>query len=448
MGKDMKHTHERMTSCNGSCTPRPRKPWLLIVTLLLLPSIIGWVQAVGAEEPFLKLHPLAPKEAYQEKINLVLLHGWNVNGNERIGIWNSLVKAIAHDEELRHIYRPYCVVYDHARPVADNGKRLGDLLQGKVVANSHLPAVLIGHSTGGLVARVFLQRFDPRESVEPKQYEPLQEPRILKLITLATPHHGTPFAVVDWLRNCSRLDQSRWLIQEILKKGRIPAETEGGNCLAWDNCDGKIPVEVQNIIKDKRGSLPDLFQFTYLLNKDLAGWLATEANSDFCSNWILYGGYHTWEPLLGVPKSLLNAWRESSAFYHPFTRAVMMDGYHATDQRRCRYPGDGIVPLESALLLRFDSKIHKRDTGEFIPGITVRRAAKNEKDGFMVDVDSSRFQKFDANMDLRLVRDVYHTYMREKPVVLYRVLEDLRTVAQDWEREQTPVPTESTEPAP
>jgi triacylglycerol esterase/lipase EstA (alpha/beta hydrolase family) len=47
-------------------------------------------------------------------------------------------------------------------------------------ATNRAPVTLIGHSSGGLVARALLRRIEPR--------------RIRQLITLATPHHGTELA--------------------------------------------------------------------------------------------------------------------------------------------------------------------------------------------------------------------------------------------------------------
>lgn len=80
-------------------------------------------------------------------------------------------------------------------------------------ATSREPVTLIGHSSGGLVARALLCRIEPR--------------RIRQLITLATPHHGTELARCITGRQASQLRPgSPWLhALNAAQDGALPVPT-------------------------------------------------------------------------------------------------------------------------------------------------------------------------------------------------------------------------------
>lgn len=186
--------------------------------------------------------PLA-LSATPNKIPLVLVHGIQLLGAEGCTSayktsWATFIANFYEDEHLKDIYQLFTYSYDTSLAIRDETKdSLGNVNgngSGRNFAQSLLPitgshkAVVIAHSMGGLVARSALV----------SDGAPIE-----KLITLATPHHGTP------LRNIGKL---------LVAAGIIPAETapvaifgggaalltlevQGAKQLDWDNYDSKLP---------------------------------------------------------------------------------------------------------------------------------------------------------------------------------------------------------------
>ncbi|MBX7223363.1 MAG: choice-of-anchor D domain-containing protein [Blastocatellia bacterium] len=155
------------------------------------------------------------------KIPLILIHGWNkdaVPGPPLDLVWeNYFLFYFNNEPTLRDKYKAYTFsYYSNDISIFDLGGKLRDVLD---IMNTNDPTnfgskqvVIMAHSMGGLVSRSFMQQhwqlngvFGGKKGSE----------RVIKLITLGTPHHGTPLANGDardnkagfiWLLSLSRFD--------------------------------------------------------------------------------------------------------------------------------------------------------------------------------------------------------------------------------------------------
>jgi pimeloyl-ACP methyl ester carboxylesterase len=158
----------------------------------------------------------APQDslALGNRTPLILIHGWQVtnhtgqtvmDGNS--GTWNTFLQrfkpgSAVYDPSLAAGVKPYLFTY-YTSAFSDAGDSYLFALGGKLKTEIELydagtllhpepwskrPIVIVAHSMGGLVARSFMQRhwWDDGSGQCGE--------RVLKLITLATPHHGTPLA--------------------------------------------------------------------------------------------------------------------------------------------------------------------------------------------------------------------------------------------------------------
>lgn len=125
------------------------------------------------------------------KTPVIFIHGW---GGKDSKAYFSNLRTYLLMNSLKNNYKPYLFSYSsNIDPVAVIAHRFRD----QIAANSDLKgrkAIIIAHSMGGLVARSYMQDYGGQESVA-------------KLITLATPHHGTPIANLD----ANRAIGSAWL---------------------------------------------------------------------------------------------------------------------------------------------------------------------------------------------------------------------------------------------
>lgn len=115
-----------------------------------------------------------------QRIPLVLIHGlWSETWSECFSdTWRAFVESSI-QAELNKVYQLYCFEYPSKSISVENA---AEWLAYRL--NQYLPerqVVIVAHSMGGLVARAYMNLKGGGS-------------RVIKLITLATPHHGTPLA--------------------------------------------------------------------------------------------------------------------------------------------------------------------------------------------------------------------------------------------------------------
>lgn len=162
-----------------------------------------------------------PHNVNDGKIPLILVHGiyqtedLNHNGkldnNEAVGQdsgWKDFLDYYQNNTSLKEKYKLYMFQYlSDIKSVHQIGKSLRNYIEEAINRGEfdETGYVLLAHSMGGLVSRSFIQEdfFNTGEKCGE---------RVKHLITLATPHHGSPGAndksVIELLKNADRHDRS------------------------------------------------------------------------------------------------------------------------------------------------------------------------------------------------------------------------------------------------
>lgn len=171
------------------------------------------------------------------RLTVIMLHGLASSPEA----WINVVNELMGDEQLRRSYQVWEVYYPTNMPVAANLLQIRRAIEqtlkhfdpsGRAVASNHI--VLIGHSMGGVIARLLVSSSDdklwrvvpvrPGPSVADQQklrqrlapylqFEPM--PQATRAVFLAAPHRGTPVAqwkLARWIGDLIRLPVT--LLQE------------------------------------------------------------------------------------------------------------------------------------------------------------------------------------------------------------------------------------------
>ena len=168
---------------------------------------------------------------------LILVHG---NGQEDeqnratyFG-WSALRNSILQSNTYA-AFDVFIWKHDTARAIGFNGSTGNAADLASYVNNRLLPrysantkVVFIAHSRGGLVVRSFMNYQDQGNGVA-------------RLITLGTPHHGTPFAVPDWsaLNWAANINSDASIFDRVYPFA-FDVSRLGSLNLGWDNLDGAI----------------------------------------------------------------------------------------------------------------------------------------------------------------------------------------------------------------
>lgn len=186
-------------------------------------------------------YALSGNKGNNGRIPLLLIHGWQGNiglrSPAKLGLWENSEIEYFHNilnfylkskamQEKYHVYLYHYPTYKH---VYYNARILKELFA-SLPSTSDLARGLSGggvsiiaHSMGGLVARSATE--------EHNVFGPNAE-KLLKLVTLDTPHHGSPLAVPNWLTENS-------ITNSVTKKD---VQTHGALDLQWDSFDGIINI--------------------------------------------------------------------------------------------------------------------------------------------------------------------------------------------------------------
>jgi hypothetical protein len=161
--------------------------------------------------------------------------------------WNPLLKYLKQQyPTLWSKMQPYIFRYlsDKNDSTIVMGKALSQLVAGKGVP---APRILVAHSMGGIVARTFMNH---RLSSSSMEYD-----SVIAAITLASPHHGTILANLDWrnwvvdkrqvdirdvflLDLCNKYDWVYWGVRNSSWHLWNNSSLPNRNDLVWDNYDG------------------------------------------------------------------------------------------------------------------------------------------------------------------------------------------------------------------
>ncbi len=228
---------------------------------------------------------LTPITVLQAK-TVVLVHGylsnasiWNTSGFSQILARNGFVQADAYNFNQWGMMIPRPIApnidafYTVELPAQTNLQtQEGILLQylQHLYAQRKEPLTLVGHSAGGLVARLFL--------LDPKRVP------INGLITIATPHLGTPTADIAYLAGNSPIGMMISMVGEDTlqdSSGLLSdlKEEKPGSFLFWMNRQPYPNIHYASIVRNnKMISKPDKFDF-----------IVPAASQDMNNVWSLRG---------------------------------------------------------------------------------------------------------------------------------------------------------------
>ncbi len=288
---------------------------LLSLWLVLLPTV-AQARLVPADP-----HPLGPR------LPVILIHGWNTDA----ATWDPLLAAAGRHASLPDRCRLYRFEYDWSRSIAVAARQL----EADLAATGELrdrPVVLVGHSMGGLVARALAES------------SPAAFARVGRLVTLGTPHHGTPVANLGWVAGDSRYSWAVKLLPFGLSDllDRLPisraARTEGGQQLGYDNYDGQMPTELWAGANRYVSGLNE--RFANLADRD-----------EHLRRYRFVGGYRT---AVGNLTLLGLQWQVARGQHYAAGGSLLAHGYGDAQGGTVRtwLANDGVVPLDSALFLR------------------------------------------------------------------------------------------------
>lgn len=293
----------------------------------------------GPVAALIKSGPDAPS-----KTPLILIHGIqattdssNVETDNKT--WAEFLKLIdAKDSQLNGRFSVYLFQYCSDRvTVSALGDKLRDLIDQKIPDRPH---VIVAHSMGGLIAKSYIGR---TEHIRGLWKGKKSGETVSALITLATPHHGTPGAndpitmkkfVPDKFEAIyNAVQQYYWRANKgSVRSPSLPNRSD----LRWDNYDGKLDSNSNDVNTDLAKS--NLAFEPYAAKLTAYGGTTAATLSKFETATLLL------EMKLGGSKSL------SEHRLLSFANIGLVNGLdrHFGD-------ADGLVPLASSLFCKPES---------------------------------------------------------------------------------------------
>lgn len=195
--------------------PTPRASWRQLFRawaneVLIAPQVFCWHQ------PFARLRFSEPLASRTGRRGVVLVHGYLCNR----GFWNPWMARLQREG------RPFIAV--DLAPVfghIDDGVPTIEAAVSRMTQATGLPPLLVGHSMGGLAIRAWLARTGDAS-------------RVLRLVTLGSPHQGTWTAHFGHSPNARQLRPgSPWL--QALNQAWPPAWAQKMTCF-YSNADNMV----------------------------------------------------------------------------------------------------------------------------------------------------------------------------------------------------------------
>ena len=125
---------------------------------------------------------------------LILVHGNRMETETQFG-WSSYVIASGKDSVFQERYKIYLFAWDSEQSNAYNGQALGIMVD-RLPELAYTDLTILAHSRGGIIARYFMNHYVMQSGNHEGQ--PGGE-KVKWLVTLATPHRGSPGADPIWV---------------------------------------------------------------------------------------------------------------------------------------------------------------------------------------------------------------------------------------------------------
>jgi pimeloyl-ACP methyl ester carboxylesterase len=127
---------------------------------------------------------------------LILVHGNNeeTDTQSKFG-WNNFLRAFGKDSVFQSLYKVYLFSWDSEQSNAYNGMAMGSMVD-RMPELQNRDVIILAHSRGGLIARYFMNLYTIKSGNHTGQ---LGGEKVKWLVTLATPHRGSPGADPVWV---------------------------------------------------------------------------------------------------------------------------------------------------------------------------------------------------------------------------------------------------------
>ncbi len=324
-----------------------------------------------ADEEFFGL--VVESDQSPDRIPLILVHGDN-SFKEDEDRWDIFLNWVSEHDAFSSRYEIWRFHHNTEKLIgydghSGNAKELGDAIIAQF--GQERPVLLLAHSRGGLVSRSYMTRYG----------EGNEGNRVLGLVTLATPHHGSPAAVPDWgllaISGKDHEDDLASYIYGYTDSYEVNVSDIGTMGLGWDNFDGPengIPYrqfflssdlgdEHHLSVMDANMENPMLETnqsdaMLYLPDRSFGTLDEMNRDARYFGRIIAYGGYDT---DLGIGGAAALNWLNLSFTDHAglevttqFIAEIPSRG--STGEDVFHYmANDGMVPLQSAFFLKKDS---------------------------------------------------------------------------------------------
>ena len=293
------------------------------------------------------------------RVPLILVHGNdNENKPETKYDWNYYIQRYQDSKDSK--YKLYLYKWESTKSSYINGLRLGASIE----AEEELfdtRVVILAHSRGGLVSRHFMNNYIGTKGVFAGQKG---GERVNALITLATPHQGSPGADPIWaLFSFNNLNQQNIIndsFEYVLTHKYLSLfDINSYQYLQWDDVDKEVTDDIVCFSPwyYNDGEICSVLMHTMDGFQELAKLNETES---YKNKIIAYGGSSTgnitnellYFILLGGVPTNDHDWLSIGSLLMA-TMPVIPNGYPDTKINNYRFfANDGMVPLSSALFLK------------------------------------------------------------------------------------------------
>ena len=317
-----------------------------IFILLVFLTLINFGQSVIAQNTYstgtTALISFGKEADSSEKIPLILIHGIHGTGKDQMlegnnDYWNVFLSSYLQDETVGGIQSKYKIYLFQYRSdlisVYNIAFELGQAID-KLIPNR--PHMILAHSMGGLVAKDYMVYY---KHVSGNWKGKTGGETALGLVTLSTPHHGTPgandsqalnkyYSSFIWKQKVENINFLYWMNSlGFFKTFVFSSSAYNRKDLRWDNYDNKIVADINSELADSN----QLFK-------------------QYSDKVILYAGIL--KPI--EPPPVLSAVYIKNADNH--TRLSFADGMLYYGLNRAFGYTDGLVPYKSSMLCDYDER--------------------------------------------------------------------------------------------
>jgi len=300
---------------------------------------------------------------------LILVHGNNMETENNFG-WNNYLKAFRRDSAFQRQYKVYLFSWDSEQPNSYNGMAMGSMIESlPELQNKSL--TILAHSRGGLITRYFMNQYTMQSGNQNGQ---LGGEKVKWLVTLATPHRGSPCADPIWVgisldynfSNSTELFLSDLYFTDLLPPRDRIYDPQSYPNLLWDDVDNELTTQAVCYNPALNGEVE---QCTPLMSKTALNDLTKfNQNERYFNKIIAYGGNNYSMMLDFQVMLMLKIYPEIILILSEHQQlgwtTVLMERMPIIPPGDTKVPNnhqlpfkanDGMVPLTSALFLKHDA---------------------------------------------------------------------------------------------